>query len=164
MCTPSPFRSQPPSVIAHAGGEGLGPANSILAMRRSLDAGADILDVDLWMSADGIVVASHDRNLVATTGRAVNVDETGWDALRQFDLRTGWIGETIDEPVRIPSLEQILDAFPGVMISLEIKQDRPSISDELCRVLTASKRIDSVFLARMTTTRCTTSVTAATVC
>lgn len=147
VCPPSRFRSEPPYVIAHAGGEGLGPANSILAMRRSLDAGADVLDADLWMSADGIVVATHDRNLAAATGRRVNVDETEWDELEQYDLRDGWTGETIDEPVRIPSLEQILEAFPGVLISLEIKQDQPSISDELCRVLTAADRIDSVYLS-----------------
>lgn len=39
-CAPSPFRNTPPLVIAHAGGEGLAPANSLLAM-------------ELWMSSDG---------------------------------------------------------------------------------------------------------------
>ena len=35
-CPASPFRSSPPLVIAHAGGEGLGPANTLLAMARRL--------------------------------------------------------------------------------------------------------------------------------
>ncbi len=146
-CAASPFRSAPPRVIAHAGGEGLGPANSILAMQRSLSAGADILDADLWMTADGVIVAAHDRNLAATTGRDVMIDETSWDEVRQLDVRAGWQGAAIAEPVRIPSLEQILDAFPDRLISLEIKQVEPSMSDELCRVLTETGSIERVYLS-----------------
>ena len=119
----------------------------MLAMRRSLDAGADILDVDLWMSADGVVVAAHDRALGAATGHVGNIDETSWSGLQQLDLRAGWTGVEIAEPVRIPSLEQILVAFPTALISLEIKQDQPSIGDELCRVLTATGSVDRVYLS-----------------
>jgi glycerophosphoryl diester phosphodiesterase len=147
VCPPSAFRSTPPSVIAHAGGEGLGPANTILAMQRSLDAGADILDADLRMTADGVIVAAHDRNLSAAAGHSGNVDEMSWEDLQQLDLRPGWTGATIDAPVRVPSLEQILTAFPDETISLEIKQVSPSISDELCRALTASDSVGRVYLS-----------------
>ena len=147
MCSTSPFRSTPPRVIAHAGGEGLGPANTILAMQRSLDAGADILDADLRMTSDGVIVAAHDRDLEATTGRAGTIDETSWSELQQLDVRAGWTGDAITGPVRIPSLEQILTAFPERLISLEIKQDQPSISDELCRVLTATNSVGRIYLS-----------------
>jgi glycerophosphoryl diester phosphodiesterase len=134
-------------VIAHAGGEGLGPANTILAMQRSLDAGADILDADLRMTADGVIVATHDRDLEGSTGRSARVDEMSWDDLQQLDLRAGWTGATINDPVRVPSLVQIITAFPDETISLEIKQVSPSISDELCRVLTATESIGRVYLS-----------------
>lgn len=147
VCSPSPFRSTPPRVIAHAGGEGLGPANTIVAMRRSLDAGADILDADLWMTSDGVIVAAHDRALDAATGHVGNIDETTWSELQQLDVRAGWTGASIDEPVRIPSLEQILTSFPDGVISLEIKQRQPSISNELCRVLTATGSVGRVYLS-----------------
>lgn len=146
-CQPSAFRSTPPRVIAHAGGEGLGPANTILAMQRSLDAGADILDADLRMTADDVIVAAHDRDLAATTGRSANIDETSWDEMQQLDVRTGWTGDTIEQPVRVPSLEQILTEFPDATISLEIKQVSPSISDELCRVLTATDSVGRIYLS-----------------
>lgn len=54
-CAPSPFRNTPPLVIAHAGGEGLAPANSLLAM-------------ELWMSSDGVVV--HITDLAGNVGAA----------------------------------------------------------------------------------------------
>ncbi len=94
VCRPSTFRSSPPQVIAHAGGEGLGPANTLLALRRSLDAGADILDVDVRMTSDGVVVTAHDRSLEATTGFVGNVDETSWADVRRLDTRRRMVRRT----------------------------------------------------------------------
>ncbi len=146
-CPPSPFRHTPPLVIAHAGGEGLAPANSLLAMHRSMAAGADLLDADLWMTADGVVVAHHDRNIASDTDGTGNIDDLTWAQLETADLRAGWTGETIDEPVRIASLEQILTEFPDVMISLEIKQSTPSMAKPLCDVLRRLDAVKQVYLS-----------------
>lgn len=146
-CAPSPFRNTPPLVIAHAGGEGLAPANSLLAMELSMAAGADLLDADLWMSSDGVVVAHHDRSIASDTDLTGNIDELTWHQLQVADLRAGWSGETIDEPVRIASLEQILTAFPDVMISLEIKQSVPSMAKPLCDVLRRLNAVEQVYLS-----------------
>ena len=144
-CAPSPFRHTPPLVIAHAGGEGLGPANSILAMQRSMAAGADVLDADLWTTADGVVVAHHDRMVGGAAGS--NIDQLTWTELQNFDLRSEWTGDPISEPVRVASLEQILQEFPDVIISLEIKQSLPSMAESLCAVLTGQHAIDRVYLS-----------------
>lgn len=84
-CAPSPGRSTPPLVIAHSGGEGLGPSNTIEAMDRTLAAGADVLDVDLRMTRDGVVVAIHDRDVATTTDGTGNVDELTWPQLQRLD-------------------------------------------------------------------------------
>lgn len=146
-CPASPFRSSPPLVIAHAGGEGLGPANTLLAMERSIDAGADVLDADLRMTNDGVVVASHDRDLSTSTDGTGPIDERSWAEVSRLDTRAGWTGPPIDRPVPIPSLEQILLRFPDVPISLEIKQSEPSIAAELCAVLTRTDSIGRVYLS-----------------
>jgi glycerophosphoryl diester phosphodiesterase len=122
-------------VIAHAGGEGLGPSNSIEAMRASMSAGADVLDADLWMTTDGVIVAHHDRSLEATTGERGFIDERSFAELQSLDLRAGWTGEPIEQPVRIPSLDQVLSEFPTTLISLEIKQSAPSLAETLCEAL-----------------------------
>jgi glycerophosphoryl diester phosphodiesterase len=146
-CAVSEFRSTPPKVIAHAGGEGLGPPNSLIAMERSMAAGADILDIDAWMTRDGVIVATHDRNLAAVTGANVNVDEITWDELQRLDLRAGWTGEPIAEPVRMPSAEQVLTAFPDTTLSIELKQVRPSMAGALCDVLERTDSFDRVYLS-----------------
>lgn len=134
-CAPSPWRSSPPLVIAHAGGEGLGPANTIVAMERSLAAGADLLDVDVRMSSDGVVVATHDRDVSITTDGSGFVDELSWAQLQRLDASARWTGPPIDGPVPVPSLEQILVRFPRVRISVEIKQVTPSMAEAVCDVL-----------------------------
>jgi glycerophosphoryl diester phosphodiesterase len=146
-CPPSPYRSSPPLVIAHAGGEGLGPANTLIAMRRSMAAGADVLDVDLWMSSDGVIVARHDRELSTSTDGNGFVDAHTFVELRRLDAAATWPGDPIDERVTIPALSEILEAFPGVTVSLEIKQTQPSMAGELCEVLRATDSLDRVYVS-----------------
>ncbi len=146
-CPPSPYRSSPPKVIAHGGGEGLGPENTLIAMHRSMAAGADILDVDVWMTVDGVVVARHDRDVPRTTDGTGNIDELTWDQLQQLDAAATWTGAPIDTDVRIPSLEQVLTEFPDVTVSVEIKQTEPSMSVQLCDVLERIASIGRIYLS-----------------
>ena len=127
-------------MIAHGGGEGLGPSNTIEAMERSVAVGADILDVDLWMTRDGVIVARHDRDLATSTDGIGNIDEQSWVELQQLDAAARWTGEPFDAPVRVPSLEQILTRFADARISLELKQVEPSMADSLCDVLRRTGR------------------------
>ncbi len=57
----------PPRVFAHRGGCALGPENTIAAFDRGLAAGADGLELDVRLSADGVVVVCHDETLDRTT-------------------------------------------------------------------------------------------------
>ena len=134
-------------MIAHAGGEGLGPSNTIEAMERSLAAGADILDVDARMTSDGVVVARHDRDVASTTDGDGFVDGLTWAELQGFDAATWWTGVPFDRAVRVPSLEQILTRFADVWISVEIKQVQPTMAAPLCDVLRRTDSADRVYLS-----------------
>ena len=117
------------------------------AMQRSMEVGADVLDVDLWMSSDGVVVARHDRELSTTTDGDGYIDAHTWNELSRLDAAATWTGEPIDGPVTIPRLDEILASFPDVMISLEIKQTKPSMAAALCDVLVAADAVDRVYLS-----------------
>ena len=56
-----------PRVFAHRGGCALGPENTMAAFDLGLAAGADGLELDVRLSADGIVVVRHDETLDRTT-------------------------------------------------------------------------------------------------
>ncbi len=116
-------------------------------MQRSLAAGADILDADPWMTSDGVIVARHDRDVATTTDGAGNVDQLTWADVQLLDAGETWTGDAIAEPVRVPSLEQMLTEFPDTRISLELKQTTPSMAVPLCRLLEETKSFNRVYLS-----------------
>lgn len=134
-------------MIAHSGGEGLGPSNTIEAMERSLDAGADILDVDLRMTRDEVIVARHDRDVASTTDGTGFVDELTWAELQRLDASVGWTTDDLERPSRVPSLEQVLERFPAIWVSLELKQVEPAMAGTLCDVLRRTDSVDRVYLS-----------------
>lgn len=145
-CPPSRYRHAPPLVIAHGGGEGLAPGNTILAMQRSLAAGADVLDLDLRMTSDGVIVARHDRDLATSTDGSGMVDEHSWAEIQKLDTRSFWTGAPIAEPVGVPSLAQVLAEFGDVRMSLEFKQSTPSMAKPLCDLLRSASALNRVYL------------------
>ncbi len=58
---------QPPLVIAHRGASGLRPEHSQAAYQLALDLGADVIEPDLVMSADGVLIVRHDPYLSHST-------------------------------------------------------------------------------------------------
>lgn len=145
-CPPSVWQSGVPRLIAHASGDRLGPPNTIVAMERSRAAGADVLDLDLRMTSDGVIVAIHDRDVSSSTDGQGNVDELTWRQVQELDASARWDGEAISRPVHIPSLEQFLEHFPDGPISLELKQSVPSMAEELCDVLQRTSSLARVFV------------------
>ena len=143
VCPQSPFRSPKPLVIAHASGDYLGPANSIEMLQSSLNAGADVLDIDVRVTKDGVLVAGHDDQV----GR-VSIRGSTYAELARVDLRNGWrnpLALSIKEPVRIPTVEASLTAFPAQRFSLEFKTTGGE--QVLCDLLRSSKRTSSVYVS-----------------
>ena len=63
-----PFLALPkPLVMAHRGGMGLWPPNTLYAYRRSVELGVDVLEMDIHMTVDGAIVVRHDPTVDATT-------------------------------------------------------------------------------------------------
>lgn len=62
----SPFAGRP-IVIAHRGASGYLPEETLAAYRLALRMGADFIEPDVFLTADGVPVARHDRALNATT-------------------------------------------------------------------------------------------------
>src|SRR4051812_14847736 len=125
MLTKSFFRATRPQVFAHRGGCSLGPENTIAAFDIGTAAGADGLELDVHLSADGVVVVHHDATLDRTTdasgpvlGRTAaelaRVD-AGYRFTRngQFPFRGQGIG--------VPTLGEVLRRYRGVPTIIEIK-------------------------------------------
>lgn len=75
-----------PLVFAHQGGEGLAPSNTMVAFRTAAEAGADVLDADLHMTADGELVLIHDETVDRTSDGTGAVRDLTLAELRELDF------------------------------------------------------------------------------
>jgi len=102
-------------VVAHRGASAYEPENTLRSVRRALEIGADAVEVDVRLSADGFPVVIHDETVDRTTNDTGKVAEMTLEELRKLDAGQG---------ERIPTLEEILDAVRGrAVLFLELKVD-----------------------------------------
>ena len=100
-------------VVAHRG-LALGVAeNTLGAFQQALEHGADVLETDVHLSADGMAVCSHDPDLQRVARRPERVNQLTLSELAAIDIPGGGI----------PTLTAVLEAFPSTPLSIDVKED-----------------------------------------
>jgi len=102
-------------IIGHRGARAREPENTVRAVRAGLRC-ADLVEVDVRLSADGVPVIMHDPTVGRTTGAAGMVRELSFRELRALDVGHG---------EHIPTLETVLAvaaSYPGKGLCIEIKE------------------------------------------
>lgn len=111
-----------PVVIAHRGFSGIAPENTLVAVRKAIEADADMVELDFSLTKDGEVVCIHDDTLERTTDGAGLVADATWEEIQQLDAGSWFSEEYAGEPV--PHLNDVLDLVQGKMlINIEIKPE-----------------------------------------
>jgi len=131
----------PPSVIAHRGGRGLWPENTLYAFRKAADLGADVLEMDIRQTADGVLVVLHDETVDRTTDGSGPVAALTLPRLRELDAGYRWSADgDKTHPHRgqgfaVPSLKEVFSALPRARMNLEIKTRDATLSRPLCELI-----------------------------
>ena len=137
------FRDEKPGVqvIAHRGGAALRPENTLAAFQHAAQLGADVLEMDLRVSADGAIVVMHDATVERTTDGAGAVATLSLAELKRLDAGYRWSsdgGATFayrGRGVRVPVLEEVFKLLPGTRMVLEMKQFTPPSVSALCGLI-----------------------------
>ena len=113
-------------VVAHRGcWSAAAPENSMAAMRRCDAIGADIVEIDVGVTADGTPVLMHDETVDRTTDGSGAIIEMPLEQVRGLRLRSGLGGadvEMTDET--IPTLEEALAYARGrFLVNLDMKAE-----------------------------------------
>lgn len=122
-----PFCGGAPLLVAHRGGAGLAPENTLLAFRGAVDDwDADMFETDVRLTADGEVVALHDETVDRTTDGSGAVREMTWERVRELDAGYRFRDAEGGFPhrgrgIRPPLFAELLDAFPDMRIMVEPK-------------------------------------------
>jgi glycerophosphoryl diester phosphodiesterase len=170
--------------IAHQGGEDEFPSNTLYAFREAVKAGADMLELDIGVTKDDKVIVMHDTTVDAKTNGHGNVssltlrrikrlDAAYWFAPRARDHYRHELGRKAYRfrgiatgrrkapkgyraaDFRVPTLSEVLRAFPKTPINLEIKGRTPAEADAeyvrnaevLARLLKGTKRRDLIVVS-----------------
>lgn len=100
-------------ILAHRGLVSiLAPENTVASFSAAVSAGADIIETDVQVSADGVPIIFHDDDLWRMANSRKRVSDCTFAELQQIDLGHGQ---------RIPSLEQALKVFPTTQFNLDLK-------------------------------------------
>lgn len=115
--------------------------------------GVRYLELDVWSSKDGEIVVIHDESVERTTDGRGLVRDLTLRELKKLDAGYWFSPKGEDhypfrgKGVRIPTLGEILEAFPDVMINVEIKQKFPPLENLLWEVISRSDAIERVLIA-----------------
>ncbi|MGC9347672.1 MAG: glycerophosphodiester phosphodiesterase [Anaerolineae bacterium] len=94
----------PPKVVGHRGACDLAPENTLASFERAWRDGADIIEMDVRLSADGHVVVFHDATVDRTTDGAGEVATMSLAQLKRLDAGAWFSPEFAGE--RIPTLRE----------------------------------------------------------
>ncbi|NHJ13656.1 MAG: glycerophosphodiester phosphodiesterase [Candidatus Thorarchaeota archaeon] len=145
-----------PLVMAHRGDPSRAPENTLLSMQLAVDAGADVLETDLQLTADREFVLFHDEDLSRIAGMDVSVGDLTLDELREVDFGYGFTldgGRSFpfrDKGHTVVTLREALEAFPNMRFSLDIRDLGSAAPGMLASILKELERKDSVIIASFT--------------
>ncbi|WP_434420940.1 glycerophosphodiester phosphodiesterase [Nannocystis pusilla] len=139
--------------IAHRGGALLRPEETLPAFEHALAAGADVLELDVHASSDGVLVAMHDGTVDRTTDGTGAIKAKTLDELRALDAGYRFTpdgGQTFPfrgTGISIPTLEEIFKKFPDSYYLIEIKQTDPPIVEGLLAAIEDHAALERVVIA-----------------
>ncbi|HYI17723.1 MAG TPA: glycerophosphodiester phosphodiesterase family protein, partial [Solirubrobacteraceae bacterium] len=155
----NPWPAQRVLNIAHQGGEDEFPSNTLYAFKKSVRAGADMLELDVGVTRDGKVVVSHDTTLDRTTSGRGTIESRTLEQIRRLDAAY-WFAKGGEDAYahdrkrkaytfrgiatgkrkppkgfsrrdfRVPTLRQVMKAFPRTPINIEVKGRTPDEATE----------------------------------
>ncbi|MGE0704597.1 MAG: glycerophosphodiester phosphodiesterase, partial [Vicinamibacterales bacterium] len=137
-------------VFAHRGGSDLAPENTLAAFDNGLAQGADGLELDVRLSADGVPVVLHDLRLDRTSNLTGPVSAftarelAGADA--GFHFQTNGRQPFRGQGVGIPTLESVLTRYPGVPLIIELKEESEPLVESVIAGVRAAGASDRVCL------------------
>ncbi len=125
-----------PEITGHRGASGLAPENTLAALRKAVECGADYCEIDVQETADGVVILMHDDTVNRTTNLTGNVWDMTYMELQTADAGSWFSPEYTGEP--IPTLEQVIQTIRGKIklnIELKVTEHRQKLVEKIVAIV-----------------------------
>ena len=107
-------------ITAHRGSSRTAPENTIPAIEAAVEEMADSVEIDVQMTADGVVVLGHDASLKRVAGVNRSIASMTFEELEKLDVGSWFSSEYAG--TRIPSLSEVLElCSQKTSLNIEIK-------------------------------------------
>jgi glycerophosphoryl diester phosphodiesterase len=135
-----------PECIAHRGGNGEWPGETMGAYENAMRLGVDVLEMDVYLTSDDQLVLMHDKRVEDTTDGEGHVWDFRLEEIQKLNAGFNWVAPDgtfryhqpllkFDEPLRsqlrVPSLVEVFNAFPQMRMIVEMKPARKSPAAKL---------------------------------
>ncbi|MCE2511169.1 MAG: hypothetical protein J4F50_01155 [Acidimicrobiia bacterium] len=165
-----------PLVIAHAGGDQDYPHSTLYAYTQSALSGSDILELDVQLTADGVLIVQHDDTVDRTTEASGPVNALTLDEIQALDnahwfvagfwgdqtrpdseyvfrgVRTGAVeppeGFGPDD-FRVATFREVAERFPHHVLDVEIKLQRGPDGEEVLATGMAAAEVLAAEIAEL---------------
>ena len=108
------------AVTAHRGSSKDAPENTLSAVHRAIEDGADFAEIDVQETADGVIVLLHDSDLMRIAGVNKKIWELTYAEIKTLDAGSWFSSEFQSE--RVPTLTEILKLARGeIKLNIELK-------------------------------------------
>ena len=142
-----------PAIWGHRGAMDFAPMNTLVSFREAIDQGADGIELDVHLSADGQVMVLHDDSVDTTSNGNGLVAEMSVEQLQGLDAGA-WFSEQF-RGERIPRLIEVFEALPeNFLVNVELKSrtglpksDRQALVGLTIDVVRTCHRQDSVIFS-----------------
>lgn len=133
-------------VIAHRGFSGRYPENTVTAFQKAAGIGADEIEFDVKLTADGEIVILHDETVDRTTNGTGKVSGMKLADIKKLDAGIK-SGEQFKGSV-IPTLKETLEGIPeNVELNIHAHASSPELITETLQTLMEHGRIKNSYLA-----------------
>jgi glycerophosphoryl diester phosphodiesterase len=140
-------------VIAHQGGDGIFPGDTMYAFEKAVELGVDVLEMDAHITQDGEIVLMHDEEVDRTTDGTGLIEDLTLAELKQLDAAYQWSnddGATFPfrgQGIQVPTLRELFEKFPDMRYVIEIKLTKDPIHQPLCDLIRKHDMQDNVVIA-----------------
>lgn len=135
------------TVIAHRAGPLPAPENTLAALNRALETDAEIIEIDVQHTRDGVIVAVHDADLMRVAGRSLQIAETDYEQLKTIVKKSN--DDATQKLSRVATLAEFLEQTRDkINLLIEIKQYErdPGIVDEIMNQIQLYEMSDQVMI------------------
>ena len=167
-----PFFAQAkhPDVIAHRGGDGERPGETMMAMKGAFDLKVDVLEMDVYLTKDSHLVLMHDILVSKTTEvdgpirKFLPVHKFNLSELQDLNAGYRWpkhgpkddnfsgkkfndLKEDDKKRLRVPTLREVFEAFPQMRMNIEMKPAFISPAEVLSKLIREKNMRDNALVA-----------------